>query len=96
MDVHPDPISIGIRQVLAGLRFPAQRWQVIAQAHYYGAGSGYSFALNRLPARTYLGTDDIASQLLAARVRSHRRVNVCRRSEELDAPRPRHGECHPG
>jgi len=63
MNVDPDLMSVGIRQVLAGLAFPAHRWQVIAQAHYYGAGSAYTVALGQLPARIYYSVAEVAAQL---------------------------------
>jgi|SRR5882757_7372033 len=65
MNVDPDLMSLGIRQVLAGLPFPAHRWQVIAQAHYYGAGSSYTVALGQLPARIYYSVAEVAAQLKA-------------------------------
>jgi len=63
MNVDPDLMAVGIRQVLAGLAFPAHRWQVIAQAHYYGAGSAYTVALGQLPARIYHSVAEVAAQL---------------------------------
>jgi hypothetical protein len=58
-----DPMAIGIQQVLAGLAFPAERWQVIAQAQYYGAGPAYSTELAQLPARTYQSLREVAIAL---------------------------------
>jgi uncharacterized protein DUF2795 len=58
-----DPMAIGIQQVLAGLAFPAERWQVIAQAQYYGAGPAYSTELTQLPARTYHSLREVAIAL---------------------------------
>lgn len=63
MNVDPDQMSVGIRQVLAGLAFPAHRWQVIAQAQYYGAGSAYMVALGQLPPRIYHSVAELTAQL---------------------------------
>jgi hypothetical protein len=63
MDTPPDLLSVGIPQILAGLTFPAPRWQVIAQAQYYGAGSDFMLALDRLPTRTYVSASDVVGEL---------------------------------
>ncbi len=39
-----------LRHVLAGLSFPAQRWQVIAEAEHYGADARTRRELRALPA----------------------------------------------
>ena len=38
-----------LRYVLAGLSFPAQRWQVIAEAEHYGADARTRSELRALP-----------------------------------------------
>jgi Protein of unknown function (DUF2795) len=38
-----------LRHVLAGLSFPARRWQVIAEAEHYGADSRTRRELHTLP-----------------------------------------------
>jgi hypothetical protein len=53
----------GIRAVLDGMQFPAQRWQVVAQAHYYGAPCACSARLAGLPVRTYRDANDVAAEL---------------------------------
>jgi hypothetical protein len=63
MDTAPDLLSVGIPQILAELAFPAPRWQVIAQAQYYGAGSDFMLALDRLPTRTYVSASDVVGEL---------------------------------
>jgi hypothetical protein len=63
MDVTADLLSVGARQILAGLVFPAHRWQVIAQAQYYGAGADFLLALDRLPTRTYSNIGEVLTQL---------------------------------
>jgi hypothetical protein len=63
MNVDPDQMSVGIRQILAGLAFPAHRWQVIAQAQYYGAGSAYMVALGQLPPRIYHSVAEVTAHL---------------------------------
>jgi hypothetical protein len=69
-----DPMALGIQQVLAGLDFPAERWQVIAQAQYYGAGPAYTTELAQLPARTYQSLREVAVELY--RLRRHRATRV--------------------
>lgn len=64
-----DPLSIGVQQVLVGLTFPAQRWQLIAQAQYYGAGPAYTAELTQLPARTYQSMREVAAELARLRTR---------------------------
>jgi len=39
LEPEPDPLAVRLGHVLAGLRFPATRWQLVAQADYYGADS---------------------------------------------------------
>jgi hypothetical protein len=63
MDITADLLSVGARQVLAGLIFPAHRWQVIAQAQYYGAGADFLRALDRLPTRSYRNIGEVLAQL---------------------------------
>jgi hypothetical protein len=55
--------AVGIREVLAGLRFPAPRWLVIAQAHYWGADAYCIQELNRLPIKTYQTLAEVAAAL---------------------------------
>jgi len=59
-----------IRQVLDGLRFPAQRWQLIAQGELYGADVVTMAKLHRLPPRLYLDCDDVTAEIIATRRRS--------------------------
>jgi hypothetical protein len=54
--------SMGIAQVLDGLRFPAARWQVIAQADYYGADAVTRAQLVTLPVGAYT---DLGAVLVA-------------------------------
>lgn len=60
-----DADKSGIRDVLDGLRFPAMRWELIAQAQYYGAHSACTRELSLLPAREYTSLGDVASQVAA-------------------------------
>ncbi|MBO0851852.1 MAG: DUF2795 domain-containing protein [Pseudonocardia sp.] len=57
----------GIRDVLDGMEFPAKRWQLIAQAQYYGAPSACTRELSRLPAREYTSLRDVAAHVVAQR-----------------------------
>lgn len=54
-----------IRQVLDGLRFPAQRWQLIAQGTLYGADVVTMAKLHRLPPRLYVDCDDVTAEIIA-------------------------------
>ena len=51
-----------LRHVLAGLSFPAQRWQVIAEAEHYGADARTRRELRTLPDARF---DSYASLLWA-------------------------------
>jgi hypothetical protein len=51
-----------LRHVLAGLSFPAQRWQVIAEAEHYGADTRTRRELRALPDARF---DSFASLLWA-------------------------------
>lgn len=57
----------GIRDVLNGMKFPARRWQLIAQAQYYGAHSACTGELFRLPAREFTSLRDVAAHVVAQR-----------------------------
>lgn len=59
--------TAGIRDVLNGLEFPARRWQLIAQAQYYGAHSACTSELSRLPAREYRSLGDVTAHVVAQR-----------------------------
>ena len=58
-DVRADARRIS--QVLAGLRYPAARWQVLAEADHYGADSASRAQLWALPTGVY---DDLSSVLV--------------------------------
>ena len=64
-----DPLALAIQQILVGLTFPAQRWQLIAQAHYYGAGPAYTTELAHLPERTYQSMREVVAELSRVRHR---------------------------
>jgi len=51
---YPNPSnSERFRYALAGLRFPAERWQIVAWAHDYGADAFTMDDLHNLPRRSY-------------------------------------------
>jgi len=56
-----------VRQVLDGLRFPAQRWQVITQGEIYGADRVTMAKLHELPVRLYVNCDDVTAEILTTR-----------------------------
>jgi hypothetical protein len=73
-------INYGLPQILVGLRFPAQRWQILTQAGLYGVDSRTRELFERLPAREYRSYAEIAAalaqrpQIASARVSVHRPV----------------------
>ena len=52
-----------VRQVLRGLTYPAERWQVITQAELYGADIETTSRLHDLPMRRYRSTSDVTKAL---------------------------------
>jgi hypothetical protein len=52
-----------VRQVLAGLAFPAEKWQIVTQADLYGADTRTRQLLLGLPVREYRSPTDISSTL---------------------------------
>jgi hypothetical protein len=69
VDVHD------LTRTLEGMRFPAQRWQILAWADHNGVGLQLRAALQFLPERTYPGLSEIArianSAASVDRVREH-------------------------
>lgn len=68
-----------VAAVLDGLRFPAYRWEVIAQAELYGTDMVTRRRLHRLPARLYADCDDVATTVLATDAAADRRRLAHRR-----------------
>jgi hypothetical protein len=52
-----------VRQVLRGLRFPAEKWQIVTQAELYGADATTRDQLYRLPMREYRNWSDVAATM---------------------------------
>lgn len=52
-----------VRQVLAGLPFPAEKWQIVTQADLYGADTHTRQLLLGLPVREYRSPTDISNTL---------------------------------
>jgi hypothetical protein len=75
---EPDPDTVRLAQVLSGLTFPALRWQLIAQADYYGADTKSRTELDRLPTGLYR---DLAAVISA--------VNATARPNRSPGNRPR-------
>ncbi len=48
-----------LRQVLAGQRFPAQRWELISGAEHYGADARSRQELQSLPAKQYASLAEV-------------------------------------
>ena len=49
-----------VRQVLHGLRFPAEKWQIVTQAELYGADATTRDQLYQLPLREYRSWTEVA------------------------------------
>jgi hypothetical protein len=56
-----------LRQVLAGQRFPAARWELIAGAEFYGADELTRRDLRTLPARFFRDLGDVLRAVEHAR-----------------------------
>ena len=52
-----------VNRVLAGLRFPAPRWRILAQAELYGVDGMTHERLIQLPERMYRDSEEVASAL---------------------------------
>jgi hypothetical protein len=48
-----------LEQVLSGLNYPAEKWQIVTQAEIYGADGGTRARLRALPLRSYLDCADV-------------------------------------
>jgi hypothetical protein len=66
-DICIDPDEVGIRDVLAGVRFPAPRWQLVAHAQHWGATPSCVTELVALPVRDYRSLNDVAAAIAAQR-----------------------------
>jgi hypothetical protein len=54
-----------IATALAGVSYPAQRWQLLAQADHYGVGGHIRADLGRLPGRAYPSLEAVIATLTA-------------------------------
>jgi hypothetical protein len=52
-----------VRQVLHGLRFPAEKWQIVTQAEIYGADATTRDLFHQLPMREYQSWTEVAATL---------------------------------
>ena len=52
-----------IAQMLDGLTFPAEKWQVVTQAELYGADAGTCQELRGLPLRAYRDCGEVSRLL---------------------------------
>ncbi|OLM08943.1 MULTISPECIES: DUF2795 domain-containing protein [unclassified Pseudonocardia] len=50
-------------QVLSELRYPAQRWQILAEAEHWGVSPALRFRLTGLPERRYVELSDVLTAL---------------------------------
>ena len=69
--------STQVASALAGMRYPARLWQIVAQAEYNGAAQPVRDALLSMPARTYTGPADVASAVHAGFPESIARARPC-------------------
>jgi hypothetical protein len=72
--VPPEPRAdmdaVRLSRVLAGLRFPAHTWQLIAQADYYGADWRTRAELSQLPDAEYPNLAAVLAAVARQRPRS--------------------------
>jgi hypothetical protein len=68
LDLHTE----GIRVVFGGLRFPASRWQIIAQAQYWGTDHLFLDELGHLPEGTYASLAEVCDALKKQRTMASR------------------------
>lgn len=52
-----------VRQILRGLHFPAEKWQIVTQAELYGADAATKDQLHRLPLGEYRNSSEVAANL---------------------------------
>lgn len=52
-----------LRHVLAGQQFPAERWQLIVGAEFYGADAQSRLELQALPPRRYTSLAEVLSTI---------------------------------
>jgi hypothetical protein len=69
-----DKITLRVAAVLEQLRFPAVRWQIIAEADHYGADWQTRTELERLPIGNYLDVAAVVSMISASSRPPVRRV----------------------
>ncbi len=50
-------------QTLHGLRFPAERWRILAQADLYGVTTDLRRRIQSLPVRIYRNSADVAATM---------------------------------
>ncbi len=77
--------TVGIREVLAGLPFPAPRWEIVAHAQHWGAAAGCVTELMQLPARDYRDLRDVVGALRARRGATHAAPSASTRAPLLIA-----------
>ena len=58
-----------LRHVLAGQQFPADRWQLIVGAEFYGADAQTRNELQALPPKRYVSLAEVLSTIDSARAR---------------------------
>jgi hypothetical protein len=84
---NPRPISVLV-SILAGLRFPADRWQVLAHVDHFGVDPGTRHLFWSLPERTYPSAGSVLTAL-GARPTADRPVDRAPdRASELPPSRP--------
>lgn len=60
-----DHVRMRLRQVLDGLSYPAERWQIVTWAELYGADTLTRAELAALPAGSYHAIGEIIAAVLA-------------------------------
>ena len=59
-----------LRHVLAGQQFPAERWQLIVGAEFYGADAQSRHELQALPPKRYASLAEVLSTIHSTQART--------------------------
>ena len=58
--------DVQMRSVLAGMSYPAFRWEIIVWAEYNGAGPSVLDALHEIPRRVYAGSEEVLAAVMGS------------------------------
>jgi hypothetical protein len=61
MSSDTDIVAEDLREVLAGVSYPAEKWDIIACAEIYGVAAPTRRRLYHLPVRRYVSASEVAA-----------------------------------